>query len=671
MLSRIFLVILEIVTAGWYIGASNDVIEGYPFEVSLSVSPPDDIDIKNHYIAAFASNSAYDLKKTIPLKFAALKNYESDNDGIYKVDLSFFDLFQDLQFHVLTSEELKVGKNYDPGSMKHVFAGPIIQRAYDIYPPSQVHLGVFEPDCKPVQQPSEIDLNVGVAPLEGNDCKEYRVLIQFATQPTPGVVAHVKKSAPADSIDQFWDVEFTMRGNKYYNSPIVRTAAWPVPSVYSEDICGEPMKTKGFAETGQFWLARLGGIPEDEIMEYRIVPRQGDWLSAKKAPNLETEWISFRPPTSSVHSAVIANDVGTDSHDGLTPNFLPGVDGVLSLIHTWVNQVDNSSNAENRIDSWNLIGNLSYSFGRLSRQLHFFDENSYILSRIPLAAAMGNRERAWPGSDGLYPGKDSYGECGVATQRYFQNLPWLPTLQPNDRPWYSYQAGPVKYYILSSDNPMTNQVRWLTRELAAEVKFKRKPHWRVLAFHRPAVSSAKEEGLPASAAQSSSRYLRTVLSPYMREMDLVIQGHEHTYVRSCLIDGVRSDPNNPEVGPKEWASPEEDEEYDDHVKCKSKGSEFLNFQFSDDYVSVLVGTGGARLSHSERPTTPSWVEKVEENRHGAARLFATKEKLRVEFWGTEPRELLDEFEMVRELKIKTKDGHTIYSDGLLSNIVNV
>lgn len=60
----------------------------------------------------------------------------------------------------------------------------------------------------------------------------------------------------------------------------------------------------------------------------------------------------------------------------------------------------------------------------------------------------GNHERLYPQSGDRYNmGRDSGGECGVVYERRLQ----MP-VQGEDRPWYSFDFGPVHFLAFSTEH---------------------------------------------------------------------------------------------------------------------------------------------------------------------------------------------------------------------------
>ncbi|MCH2163017.1 MAG: metallophosphoesterase family protein, partial [Phycisphaerales bacterium] len=87
--------------------------------------------------------------------------------------------------------------------------------------------------------------------------------------------------------------------------------------------------------------------------------------------------------------------------------------------------------------------------------------------------------------------------------------------------YFDYQGARI-VSLNSMENPEA-QIPWLERVLSEE-----KPSWTILTFHHPIYSAAKDRDNPE---------LRDLWQPVFDrfKVDLVLQGHDHTYARSKLI----------------------------------------------------------------------------------------------------------------------------------------
>ena len=94
--------------------------------------------------------------------------------------------------------------------------------------------------------------------------------------------------------------------------------------------------------------------------------------------------------------------------------------------------------------------------------------------------------------------------------------------------WYALRQGPVEFFLLDTNMNARwqHQLPWLKRALAASTA-----PWKVVVGHHPIYSSGFYGDDPAAIAR---------LTPLFRQhgVQLYLNGHEHHYERSRLIDGT-------------------------------------------------------------------------------------------------------------------------------------
>jgi 3',5'-cyclic AMP phosphodiesterase CpdA len=105
--------------------------------------------------------------------------------------------------------------------------------------------------------------------------------------------------------------------------------------------------------------------------------------------------------------------------------------------------------------------------------------------------------------------------------------------------WFDYQG--ARIISLNSNERIEEQVGWLKSVLSD----KNRPKWTIVTFHHPIFSSGNDRDNPD---------LRAAWRPTLEQhgVDLVLQGHDHTYARSGLggpknanvADGVRAQSSN-------------------------------------------------------------------------------------------------------------------------------
>jgi Calcineurin-like phosphoesterase len=94
-------------------------------------------------------------------------------------------------------------------------------------------------------------------------------------------------------------------------------------------------------------------------------------------------------------------------------------------------------------------------------------------------------------------------------------------------PWYVRRLGPIEFFVLDANDPTNpDQLRFLSQALAASTA-----PWRVAVFHQPAYSCSHHGSTPA---------VDTEWLPLLANggVDLVLNGHDHTYERFGPVDGT-------------------------------------------------------------------------------------------------------------------------------------
>ncbi|MEK3731848.1 MULTISPECIES: PA14 domain-containing protein [Paenibacillus] len=160
--------------------------------------------------------------------------------------------------------------------------------------------------------------------------------------------------------------------------------------------------------------------------------------------------------------------------------------------------------------------------GDLEEQWHdYFTQPQDELMNLPLMTTIGNHEG--PYNNNFY---------------YHFNLPDNSFTDSNPAgAVYSFDYGPAHFMVLNTgDIPWDNaqkssfekQIEWLRKEVAQTDK-----KWKVVAFHK-AIYSVGGHALDRDILE-----LRETLYPIMDELgiDLVLQGHDHTFMRSFQMYG--------------------------------------------------------------------------------------------------------------------------------------
>lgn len=169
-----------------------------------------------------------------------------------------------------------------------------------------------------------------------------------------------------------------------------------------------------------------------------------------------------------------------------------------------------------------------------SQWLDYFGKPQDMLMHLPIMAAVGNHEG--PYNDNYY------------YHFYYPNDSIDDPLPPGSV--YSFDYGDAHFMVMNTmdmgwDNrqreSFKQQIEWLKREVAQTDK-----KWKVVAFHKAIYS------VGGHSAETEIYELRDMLVPVFDELgiDVVLQGHDHTYMRSYQMynDTPIKDPKRDENG---------------------------------------------------------------------------------------------------------------------------
>ena len=292
-------------------------------------------------------------------------------------------------------------------------------------------------------------------------------------------------------------------------------------------------------------------IPVTTAVRYGTSPAALFNIVNGPGPNLNhTLSISGLTPNTTYYYAVYKGDSlmqGGPNHYFKTSQSI----GSTSKLRVWVtgdmgtgtaNQVAVATQMENYIgtnhlDAWLLLGDNAYSVGSdIEYTTKFFQpyQNKRFMKQTVI----------WPS-----PGNHDYG--GSPTNqvshniRYFDifSVPQLGELggHPSGVPqYYSYNINNVHFVSLDSygidnggrlsDTLISTQVSWLKADLAANTQ-----PWTIIYFHHPPYTMGSHN----SDTELDLLALRTNLVPIFEKykVDLVLNGHSHTYERSRPLKG--------------------------------------------------------------------------------------------------------------------------------------
>jgi uncharacterized protein YjdB len=160
--------------------------------------------------------------------------------------------------------------------------------------------------------------------------------------------------------------------------------------------------------------------------------------------------------------------------------------------------------------------------GALEQQwFDYFGQPQDLLMRLPLMATIGNHEGPYNNNFSYHFNLPDISETGNIPKGTVYSFDYGPAhimvLNTGDIPWDKAQ-----------EESFEKQIEWLRREVAQTDK-----KWKIVAFHKAIYS------VGGHSLDSDILALREKLYPVLDELgiDLVLQGHDHTYMRSYQMLG--------------------------------------------------------------------------------------------------------------------------------------
>lgn len=240
----------------------------------------------------------------------------------------------------------------------------------------------------------------------------------------------------------------------------------------------------GSARKGRQYIAKLEGLPANEIVCYRIVGPDGVWVDS-------TGFRTAPPSDADTPVRFIAlGDLGKRTSDQFA---------VLEQLKTV------------EFDFAIITGDLAYDWGELGElESNFFGVYRELMSQVPFFVASGNHEY---GTDDAEPFRQVFS--------LFRNGG-----PGGEERWYSFDWGPVHVVVLDTEQVGDVQAHWLDNDLATHDR-----PFTVAVAHRPPYSSGEH---------GSELDVRETFSPIFERhaVELVLLGHEHNYERTQDIGGV-------------------------------------------------------------------------------------------------------------------------------------
>ncbi|XP_078442941.1 putative inactive purple acid phosphatase 2 [Wolffia australiana] len=276
------------------------------------------------------------------------------------------------------------------------------------------------------------------------------------------------------------------------------------------------------------------------------------------------------------------------------------------------------------------IGDISYARGYSWIWDEFFNQIEPVAAHVPYHVAIGNHEYDWPTqpwrptwSVSSY-GTDGGGECGVPYSLRFRmpgnsSLP-TGTRAPDTRNlYYSFDSGPVHFLYISTETnflPGSDQHNFIKKDL--EGLDRKKTPFVIVQGHRPMYTTSNE----VRDAPLRTKFLES-LEPLLvgNNVTLALWGHVHRYERFCPL----------------------------------KNFTCVDWSRDNATVHLVIGMGGQDWQpiwepwqdHPDKPVFPQPERSMYRGgEFGYTRLYATKEKLRLEYVGNHDGQVHDSLEIL-------------------------
>jgi hypothetical protein len=181
-------------------------------------------------------------------------------------------------------------------------------------------------------------------------------------------------------------------------------------------------------------------------------------------------------------------------------------------------------------DLFLLLGDNAYTFGNDSEyQAAVFDEHAAMLRRTPVWSVVGNHEAL---------SSNSVTQTGPYFDMFsFPVAAEAGGIASGTESYYSFDYGNVHFVVLDSEQSPamagTPMLLWLEADLQDAVM--NAPDWIIALWHRPPYSKGLLHNSDVEVAEIRMRqFVVPILENY--GVDVVFNGHSHSYERSYLID---------------------------------------------------------------------------------------------------------------------------------------
>lgn len=305
------------------------------------------------------------------------------------------------------------------------------------------------------------------------------------------------------------------------------------------------------------------------------------------------------------------------------------------------------------------IGDISYARGFSWMWDEFFNQIEPVASKVPYHVCIGNHEYDWPAqpwkpswASNCY-GKDGGGECGIPYSLRFKmpgnsSFPTGTKAPHTQNLHYSFDVGVVHFLYISTETDFlkgSDQYKFIEKDLQT-VNRERTP-FVVVQGHRPMYTTSYENR-DTPLREKMLEHLEPVLVE--NNVTLALWGHVHRYERFCPMR---------------------------NYECVGLSSNFTHRDGAP--VHVVIGMGGQdwqaiwepRSNHPDMPIYPQPERSMYRGgEFGYTRLFATREKLKLEYVGNHDGQVHDVLEIFSGLdqnvveRLSDQDGEMVSDPGI-------
>lgn len=242
-------------------------------------------------------------------------------------------------------------------------------------------------------------------------------------------------------------------------------------------------------------------------------------------------------------------------------------------------------NKSNHTDLWLWLGDNAYCCGTdIEYQRQVFDfYGSNILGNTPFFSVPGNHEYYETATAQTDKKINYFNIISVPTEGEMGGLP------SKTKEYYSFNYGNIHFIALDSYgldegkyrlyDPQSKQYQWLVNDLEAN---KGKSLWTIITFHHPPYTKRSHDSDGEADLVAIREGLVPIFDKY--KVDLVLNGHSHSYERSHLMKGHigKAFTFNDFIHPTQWAN----------GKYEKKGDSRPYINKDEGTIYCVVGSAG-------------------------------------------------------------------------------